>query len=127
MVTDTTTHIASVQPIQRARGLRKVMIVTPDAGCSMPDGLLAAVDSDVVFIEPVARAYSKARSLAPHLVIMCLSDHDVAGCRLMAMLRLDPQTAQIPVVTCTVADANRPSRSETETGELRPTVRQAYA
>lgn len=126
MVTETTTHIANLQPIRRI-GLRKVMIVTPDAGCSMPDGLLAAVDSDVVFIEPVMRAYSKARSLAPHLLIMCISDHDVAGCRLMSMLRLDPQTAHIPVVTCTVADEGRESASETETTDFRPALRQACA
>jgi CheY-like chemotaxis protein len=114
-----------VQPIQKVHGIRKVMIVTPDSGCSMPDGLLAAVDSDVVFIEPVGRAYSQARSLAPQLVIMCLSDHDVAGCRLLSMLQLDPQTAHIPVVTCTVAEAT--GSMETESSDLRPTVRQAYA
>jgi CheY-like chemotaxis protein len=56
---------------------------------------------DVVFVETAAHAYSQIRRVQPDLVILCLKMDDPAGFRVLSMLKLDPETSSIPVLTCT--------------------------
>jgi DNA-binding response OmpR family regulator len=70
-------------------------------------GLLETVlDSgnyDVVVVESTEHAYSHIKRLDPHLVIVCLDIEDLEGFQVLSMLKLDAQTRDIPVVTCTVS------------------------
>jgi CheY-like chemotaxis protein len=100
-------HIESAQAGRGARAIRKVMVLTPYLGYCMPEGLLAAINSEVVVIESIERAYSQVKRVAPHLVIVCLSMDDVNTCRALSMLQLDPETSHIPVVTCTTSAPDR--------------------
>lgn len=60
----------------------------------------ATVDTcEVVFIESITHAYSKIKRVRPDLIVLCLSDDDVEGCRVLSMLALDGETARIPVLT----------------------------
>ena len=65
------------------------------------EGLIYQTDDfDVVIVESLARAYSRIKELTPELVIVFIRMDDVAGCRLLSMLSLDRDTADIAVVTC---------------------------
>ena len=72
--------------------------------------LLDENDYDVVFVESVARGYSRIKQLTPDLVIVFLAMDDVAACQLLSMLTIDGETSGIPVVTWT-------TRPEPSSGE----------
>jgi CheY-like chemotaxis protein len=120
MVTAMATSADILRPVPSARALRKVMIVTPHAGCAMPDGLLAAVDAEVVVIESVGRAYSQIKQVSPHMVIMCLSFDDIDGCRVLSMLKVDPETSHIPVVMCTSSAPEAPTHEPMDVDTAMP-------
>ena len=90
------TPISRVAPPAKARTLRKVMVVTAHSGYGLPDGLLAAVHADVVFIESIDRAYAQVKRVAPQIVVLCLSMDDVDGCRLLSLLKLDEEHLTFP-------------------------------
>ena len=83
---------------------QKVVVVSKQSHLT---GLLETVlDSgnyDVVVVESTEHAYSHIKRLDPHLVIVCLDIEDLEGFQVLSMLKLDPQTRDIPVVTCTVS------------------------
>ena len=79
---------------------QKVVIVngTPEM-LELVEHALDAGHYDVVFVD--AGAYAEIRRVQPHLVILCLRFNDVAGFQILSMLKLDPETREIPVVTYT--------------------------
>ena len=63
---------------------------------------LLSVDAnsyDVIFVESVARGYSRIKQVTPDLVIVLLEIDDVATCQLLSMLNIGTDTSGIPVVT----------------------------
>ena len=74
---------------------------------SQLNGLLETVldagQYDVVFVESTEHAYSHIKRLTPHLIIVCLDIDDIDGFQVLSMLKLDHDTKNIPVVTCTVS------------------------
>ena len=84
---------------------------------SQLNGLLETVldagQYDVVFIESTEHAYTHIKRLTPHLVIVCLDIDDIDGFQVLSMLKLDSDTKNIPVVTCTVSqdDEETPDNS----------------
>jgi DNA-binding response OmpR family regulator len=74
---------------------------------SQLNGLLETVldagQYDVVFVESTEHAYSHIKRLTPHLIIVCLDIDDLDGFQVLSMLKLDKETRNIPVVTCTTA------------------------
>jgi DNA-binding response OmpR family regulator len=79
--------------------VRTVAIVTRDPNERLFDTVLHAVDHEVVLVESVAHAYSHIKRATPDLIVVCVSGHDIDGCRLLSMLALDSETARIPVLT----------------------------
>jgi CheY-like chemotaxis protein len=77
---------------------------------SQLNGLLETVldagQYDVVFVESTEHAYSHIKRLTPHLIIVCLDIDDIDGFQVLSMLKLDNDTKNIPVVTCTVPQEN---------------------
>ena len=73
---------------------------------SQLNGLLETVldagKYDIVFVESTEHAYSHIKRSTPHLIIVCLDIDDLDGFQVLSMLKLDPQTRDIPLVTCTV-------------------------
>jgi CheY-like chemotaxis protein len=63
--------------------------------------VLEAGRYDMVFVESGDRAYSQIRKVLPNLVILCARIEDLDGFQLLTMLKLDPETRQIPVLTYT--------------------------
>jgi two-component system, OmpR family, alkaline phosphatase synthesis response regulator PhoP len=56
---------------------------------------------DIVFVEEADQAYSQIKRVQPHLVILCVNIEDLDGFQLLSMLKLDDDTAAIPVLTYT--------------------------
>ncbi len=54
---------------------------------------------DVEFVDTTDEPYATISALKPDLVIVSLDLEDVSGFQLLTMLRLDPETAAIPVLS----------------------------
>ena len=82
---------------------------------SQLNGLLETVldagQYDVVFVESTEHAYSHIKRLTPHLIIVCLDIDDIDGFQVLSMLKLDNETRNIPVVTCTVTSDEEDNQS----------------
>jgi CheY-like chemotaxis protein len=106
-----------LHPVVKPSTLRTVLVVGRP-GQIVPDSAFASLDYDVVVVEPLARAYSQIKRVKPTLVILCLAFGDIDGCHLLSMLKLDRETASIPIRTCGAVDA--------ETDESEPDESDAF-
>jgi DNA-binding response OmpR family regulator len=93
------TRICNVRTSPVARQLRTVVVVVGPEQRHVPDIALGSVDHDVVLVESSHRAYAQIKRVSPDLVIVCLSEHDTAGCQLLSMLALDRDVSRIPLIT----------------------------
>jgi len=83
---------------------QKVLIVNGNGDVlEMLEPVLDAGNYDVVFVEASAHAYSQIKRVQPDLVILCIRMDDAAGLSVLSMLKLDPDTRDVPVVTYTSA------------------------
>lgn len=86
-------------------GVQKVVVVNSSPEIlTLAERALTAGHYDVVFVESIAHAYSQIRLVQPNLVILCLRMGDRAGFQLLSMLKLDPDTRRVPVLTYTAED-----------------------
>jgi DNA-binding response OmpR family regulator len=83
---------------------------------SQLNGLLETVldagQYDIVFVESTEHAYSHIKRLTPHLIIVCLDIDDLDGFQVLSMLKLDADTKNIPVVTCTIQQDDEVTHDE---------------
>ena len=102
------------RPTDIARGTSQQVVVVSKQ--SQLNGLLETVldagQYDVVFVESTEHAYSHIKRLTPRLIIVCLDIDDMDGFQVLSMLKLDADTKDIPVVTCTVTTEEEVERSE---------------
>jgi CheY-like chemotaxis protein len=94
-------HVASSAVAQ------KVVIV--DGSTQILELLETVLDAghyDVVFVESNEHAYSQIKRVQPHLVILCVRIDDMNGFQVLSMLKLDPDTREIPVLTYTTESAD---------------------
>jgi CheY-like chemotaxis protein len=82
--------------------VQKVVVVNGNTEVlGMLESVLDAGRYDMVFVEPGDRAYSQIRRVLPNLVILCTRIEQLDGFQLLTMLKLDPETSDIPVLTYT--------------------------
>jgi CheY-like chemotaxis protein len=82
--------------------VQKVVVVNGNTEVlGMLESVLDAGRYDMVFVEPGDRAYSQIRRVLPDLVILCTRIEQLDGFQLLSMLKLDPATSEIPVLTYT--------------------------
>jgi PleD family two-component response regulator len=55
----------------------------------------------MVFVESSNNAYSQIKKVIPNLVIVCARIEHLEPFQLLTMLKLDPDTSEIPVLTYT--------------------------
>ena len=67
----------------------------------MLETVLDAGRYDMVFVESGDRAYSQIKKVLPNLVILCTRIDELHGFQLLTMLKLDPDTRGVPVLTYT--------------------------
>jgi PleD family two-component response regulator len=91
-------------PVTRSasRTPRSLVVVSGQAQrAELLDALLVDTnDYDIVFVESIARGYSRIKQVTPDLVVVHSEIDDVAACRLLSMLTIDRDVSRIPVVTC---------------------------
>ena len=81
---------------------QKVVVVNGNTEVlGMLESVLDAGRYDMVFVEPGDRAYSQIRKVIPDLVILCTRIEELDGFQLLTMLKLDPDTRHLPVLTYT--------------------------
>jgi CheY-like chemotaxis protein len=95
-----------MQTIEHATGRRptsqpqRVVVVNGNPNLlEMLEAVLDAGRYDMTFAEASGHAYSSIRQVQPDLVILCMDLDEPAGFQLLSMLKLDPDTRRIPVVT----------------------------
>jgi CheY-like chemotaxis protein len=82
--------------------VQKVVVVNGNAELlGMLESVLDAGRYDMVFVEPGDRAYSRIKQIEPNLVILCTRIDEPIGFQLLTMLKLDPDTRHLPVLTYT--------------------------
>ncbi|HXH25089.1 MAG TPA: response regulator [Vicinamibacterales bacterium] len=92
----TETNCITAAPVQ------KVVVVNGTGEIlGMLETVLEAGRYDMVFVESGDRAYSQIKKIRPNLVILCARIESLDGFQLLSMLKLDPETRDIPVVTYT--------------------------
>jgi len=90
------TNPITVTPVQ------KVVVVDGNAEVlGMLEAVLDAGRYDMVFVESSDHAYTQIRKVLPNLVIVCANIEQPQGFQLLTMLKLDPETRDIAVLTYT--------------------------
>ena len=92
-MTDTRIVVTPVQKVVVVNGNTEVL--------GMLESVLDAGRYDMVFVESGEHAYTQIKKVLPNLVILCTRIERLEGFQLLTMLKLDPQTRDIPVLTCT--------------------------
>jgi CheY-like chemotaxis protein len=103
-----------------ARPARKVVVVNGNA--DVLDLLETALDGgryDLLFADAGQHAYSLIKREQPDLVVLSVNIEATEGFQLLSMLKLDPGTEHIPVVTYTT-NGNPEDRDEDEYEDDRP-------
>lgn len=115
MPTDPHAPRTTVQ-IPASRGVaQKVVVVNSSPEIlTLAERVLTNGNYDVVFVESIAHAYSQIRRVQPNLVILCLRIGDRDAFQLLSMLKLDPETKRIPVLTYTAEDTPARDAGEAE-------------
>ena len=93
MLTDTRIAATPVQKVVVVNGNTEVL--------GMLEAVLDAGRYDMVFVESGEHAYSNIKQVLPNLVILCTRIEELDGFQLLTMLKLDPETREIPVLTYT--------------------------
>ncbi len=102
MLMPNTNHVAPT-PVQ------KVVVVNGNSEVlGMLESVLDEGRYDMVFVEHGTRAYSQIRQVLPNLVILCTRIEELDGFQLLSMLKLDPLTRHIPVLTYTTEFEGQP-------------------
>jgi len=84
---------------------QKVVVVNGSAeALSVLETLLDAGHYDMVFVESSDRAYSTVKRVLPNLIVVCTRVEALDGVQLLTMLKLDPATKDIPVLSYTSED-----------------------
>ena len=82
--------------------VQKVVVVNGNTEVlGLLETVLDAGRYDMVFVESSEHAYSQIKKVLPNLVILCARIEDTECFQLLTMLKLDPDTRQIPVLTYT--------------------------
>ena len=108
-----TNFVTTASSTAVATGTQKLVIVNGSSEMlELLEMVLDAGHYDVVFVESTEHAYSQIKRAQPNLVIVCVRLDDMNGFQVLSMLKLDENTREIPVLTCTTEYEGRETESE---------------
>ena len=88
-----------------ATPVQKVVVVNGNSEVlALLETVLGAGRYDMVFSESSDRAYSQIKKVLPSMVILCARIDTLDSFQLLTLLKLDPDTSQIPVLTYITED-----------------------
>jgi PleD family two-component response regulator len=99
-MTDTKRSAAAQEPDSPTTTVQKVVVV--DGGIEMLHGLetmLHARRYQMLFAQSNDLAYSQIKKVRPNLVVLCGGIENPDGSQLLTMLKLDPDTRGIPLMS----------------------------
>ena len=99
-MTDTKRPAAAQEPDSPTTPVQKVVVV--DGGIEMLHGLetmLHARRYQMLFAQSNDLAYSQIKKVRPNLVVLCGGIENRDGSQLLTMLKLDPATRSIPLMS----------------------------
>ena len=100
-----------------------VVVVNGSTGViGMLEAVLEAGRYDMVFVDAGDNAYSQIKSTRPNLVILCTRIEALDGFQLLTMLKLDPETRDIPVLTYTTEYEGQDFEVEAPPQEVEPSA-----
>lgn len=89
-------------PRAQATTTKTIVVVNGDVGAlDLRDPALGSGRFEMVFLGSADGAYTDITRLRPDLVILFTNVTDTGGLRLLTMLKMDPRTRAIPVLTYT--------------------------
>jgi CheY-like chemotaxis protein len=102
-----------------SRPTQKVVVVNGTSDVlDLLESVLDGGRYDLLFADAFQHAYSLVVKEQPNLVVLCTAIDRTDGFQLLSMLKLDPQTRQIPVVTYTVDSDDEDEDAEDYSGEV---------
>ena len=85
-----------------ATSIRKIVVVNGSSDVlARLEAVLDAGRYDMVFLESSDGVYSQIKKVLPNLIVLCARIMHLEGFQLLTMLKLDPETRDIPVLTYT--------------------------
>ena len=116
MLTKATDHRLPAEtattPAVRAVTQKVVIINGSPEVLELLETVLDAGHYDIVFVESSAHAYSQIKRVKPDLVILCVNMEDGDGVQVLSMLKLDPETRSVPIVTYTTERSSESDEAE---------------
>lgn len=96
------TRVSQFGGLRPSHTTQKVVVVNgSNEMLALLESVLDAGHYDIVFVADTEHAYSQIKRVRPNLVILCVAIDDPLGFHVLSMLKLDLDTAQIPVLTYT--------------------------
>jgi PleD family two-component response regulator len=96
------TRVNQIGRLQPGRATQKVVVVNgSNEILELLESVLDAGHYNVVFVAETEHAYSQIKQARPNLIILCVAIDDPVGFHVLSMLKLDEETAEIPVLTYT--------------------------
>ena len=96
------TRVNQIGRLQPGRTTQKVVVVNgSNEILELLESVLDAGHYNVVFVAETDHAYSQIKQARPNLIILCVALDDPVGFHVLSMLKLDEETAEIPVLTYT--------------------------
>ena len=93
-----------------AAPMQKVVVVNGGADViGMLEVVLDAGRYDMVFVESPDHAYSQVKRVLPDFIILCAGVEHLEAFQLLTLLKLDPDTRDIPVLAYTAEDEGEES------------------
>ena len=81
---------------------QKVVVVNGNSDMlELLESVLDAGHYDIVFVAETEHAYTEIKRARPDLIILCVAIDDPNGFHVLSMLKLDEETAAIPILTYT--------------------------
>jgi PleD family two-component response regulator len=95
-------RVSELGNLRKGRATQKVVVVNGSQEMlELLESVLDAGHYDVVFVTETEHAYSQIKRNRPQLVILCIGIDDPVGYQVLSMLKLDPDTEHIPILTYT--------------------------
>jgi PleD family two-component response regulator len=95
-------RVSEIANLQKGRSTQKVVVVNGSREMlELLESVLDAGHYNIVFVSDTEHAYSQIKQNRPQLVILSFGIDDPIGYQVLSMLKLDPETERIPVLTYT--------------------------
>lgn len=95
-------RVSGISNLRKGRATQKVVVVNGSQEMlELLESVLDAGHYDMVFVADTEHAYSQIKQNRPQLVVLCIAIDDPVGYQVLSMLKLDDDTAHIPVLTYT--------------------------